>query len=456
MTEPGPDIALSILVADDEPVARTMLARLFRRRGWKVRTVASGESALKVLAAERFDVVLTDLVMEDVDGIRVLMEAKRRDPQVEVVVMTGHGTVETAIAAMKQGALHYVQKPLHPEEVTGLVQQAGIKRLLGRRVLELEAKAEHDALGRIVGTSLAIRNVRGLIEQIRTSDSNVMITGESGTGKELVARAIHATSRRNGHRFLAFNCASLSDDLLANELFGHERDAYTGATSSRVGLLESANGGTVFFDEVGDMSLTMQAKLLRVVQEREVLRVGSTKPVAVDIRIIAATNKDLERLVALRSFREDLYFRLNVIPIRMPALCERQQDVPLLAMHFLRRVQSTVGKSVRGISKEALDLLVQYRYPGNVRELENIIERAASLAQGAEVQVRDLPADMATLDLQTFRYDGERMKTLEDMDREYIRWVLDRVGNNKTRAAQILGIDRVSLYRKLKRGEILD
>ncbi|MFW5740708.1 MAG: sigma-54 interaction domain-containing protein, partial [Myxococcota bacterium] len=347
-------------------------------------------------------------------------------------------------------------KPLQPDEVRSLVRQAGAKKLLGRRVQELEQSAEGSALARIVGSSPAIRKVRALIDQIRASDSNVLITGESGTGKELVARAIHATSRRAKRRFLAFNCASLHEELLANELFGHERDAFTGATTARAGLLKAGDGGTVFFDEVGDMSLTMQAKMLRAVQEREILRVGGTRPVSVDIRIISATNKDLERLIGLRSFREDLYYRLNVIPIRMPALCERQDDIPLLAMHFLRRVEPTVGKSFEGFSDDAIEPLMRYRYPGNVRELENMVERAASLASGPRIEVGHLPPDLTTMDLQTFRYDGEEVKTLEELEREYIRWVLRRVGHNKTQAARLLGIDRVSLYRKLKRGEIIE
>jgi DNA-binding NtrC family response regulator len=451
-----PNESLTVLVVDDEAVARTMLGRLLRSQGCNVRLAANGRAALHALSESSFDVVLTDLVMDDVDGMRVLLEAKRRDQEVEVIVMTGHASVETAIEAMRKGAFHYLQKPLRPDDVRNLVRQAGQKKALSDRVRALEAGAQHDALSRIVGTSRAIRAVRGLIDQVRSSDSNVMITGESGTGKELVARAIHATSRRGGRGFVAFNCASLSDDLLANELFGHERDAYTGASSARAGLLESGQGGTVFFDEVGDMSLAMQAKLLRVVQEREVLRVGATKPIPVDIRIISATNKDLERLITLRSFREDLYFRLNVIPVRMPTLAERSEDIPLLAMHFLRRAQHTAGKRVDGFSEEALELLVRYRYPGNVRELENIVERAASLATHPTIEAGNLPADLTTMDLRTFRYESEQIKTLEEMEREYIRWVLDRVGHNKTKAAQLLGIDRVSLYRKLKRCEIIE
>jgi DNA-binding NtrC family response regulator len=243
---------------------------------------------------------------------------------------------------------------------------------------------------------------------------------------------------------------------LANELFGHEREAFTGASSARAGLLESGDGGTVFLDEVGDMTPTMQAKMLRVVQEREILRVGGIKPIPVDIRIIAATNKDLQRLIGLKLFREDLFFRLNVIPLRVPPLSERREDIPLLALHFLRRLESTIGKRVEGFTDAALEMLIDYHFPGNVRELENIVERAATLASGARVDVANLPPDMTAMDVRAFRYESEQIRTLDQVEREYIQWVLDRVDHNKTHAARLLGIDRVSLYRKLKKDHLVD
>jgi len=445
-----------VLVVDDEPVARKMLSRILTRDGYEVSVATGGEQAVRSLGAQRFDVVLTDLVMPGLDGLGVLREARRLDDGIEVILMTGHASVETAIEAMKVGAFHYVQKPLRPDEVRGLVRQACEKRQLRARVRALEGEAGRGGLHRIVGTSAAMQAIREQIEQIRASDSNVLITGESGTGKELVARAIHATSRRCKDKFVAFNCASFADDLLANELFGHEREAFTGASSARAGLLESGDGGTVFLDEVGDMTPAMQAKMLRVVQEREILRVGGTKPVAVDIRIISATNKDLQRLIGLKLFREDLFFRLNVIPLHVPPLSARREDIPLLAMHFLRRLEPTIGKHIEGFTDPALGMLIDYHFPGNVRELENIVERAATLATGERIDVANLPPDLTAMDVRAFRFDTEQVKTLEQVEREYIQWVLDRVGHNKTQAARLLGIDRVSLYRKLKKDHLVD
>ncbi len=445
---------LAVLVVDDESIARQMLTRILTRDGWQVTAVAGGAQALAALKSGTFDVVLTDLVMDEVDGLQVLEASRQLSPTTQVVVMTGHASVDTAIAAMKGGPFHYVQKPVRPDEVRLLMRQAADKRRLSSRVEHLETQLCKGAIARIIGKTEPIEAVRKLVARIRQSDSNVLITGESGTGKELVARAIHECSRRVGQAFVAFNCGAFTDELVANELFGHEKDAFTGATTARKGLLEVSDGGTVFFDEVGDMSLAMQSKLLRAVQEREIIRVGGTRPVAIDLRIIAATNKDLKKLISVGAFREDLFFRLNVIPIRMPSLAERRDDIPLLAEHFLAQARSRMGKHLTGFSADALEVLAGYRYPGNVRELENIVERAASMAAGERIETDDLPPDMTQLELRTFRYEGEDMRSLDELEAQYIRWVLDRVGNNKSRAAQILGIDRVSLYRKLRRREI--
>ena len=431
-----------------------MLARLLRQDGWAVTQAADGTEAIEALQRQLFDVVLVDLVMDGVDGLEVLAQAKRIDSATEVVLMTGHASVASAIEAIKRGAFHYLSKPLRPDEVRSLVLQAGAKRRLARRLQELESDERPRGVDRIVGISPAIERIRRLVVQIRDSVSNVVITGESGTGKELVARAIHDCSPRRDRRFLAFNCASFTDELLANELFGHERDAFTGASSARAGLLESANGGTVFFDEVGDMSLAMQAKLLRVVQERELMRVGGTRPLPVDIRIVGATNRDLKQMVTVGTFREDLYFRLNVISIQMPTLAQRSEDIPLLAMHFLRRVSERTGQQVEGFSDEALRVLARYDYPGNVRELENIVERGAALATAGRIDVADLPPDLAEPNTRTFRYPADRLQSIEELEREYIEWVLEQVGHNKSRAAQILGINRVSLYRRLRKRQV--
>ena len=421
-----------------------------RREGYSVVTQSSGEKARELVSRQVFDVVLTDLLLDGIDGLEIMTQARLRDPETEVIIITGHGSLDTAIEATKKGAFHYLQKPIRPDDVRSIVRQAVEKRKLARRVRDLEQKMETD-LPAIIGNSPAITAIKKLIRRIEGSDANVLITGESGTGKELAARSIHQTSRRKNNRFLAFNCASLTEELLANELFGHEKDAFTGATKTRPGLLESADGGTVFFDEVGDMSTAMQAKLLRAVQEKELLRVGATQTIPVDIRIIAATNKDLKNLCAAGIFRQDLYFRLNVISMRLPSLSERMEDIPLLASFFLKRSAMQAGKKIDGFSDEALGLLTRYPYPGNIRELENIIERATALAKGKRIETADLPPDLKEFNAFTYLRAAGGMKTLGDVEQEYIEWVLAQVSHNKSEAAKILGIDRVSLYRKLKR-----
>jgi DNA-binding NtrC family response regulator len=439
-----------ILIVDDEEVALNALGRIMRKEGYHVVTQSRGDKSKELLNRQKFDVVLTDLLLDTIDGLEIMAEAKRRDPETEVIIITGHGSVDGAIEATKKGAFHYLQKPIRPDEVRNIVRQAVQKRALIQKVRELENKVDGD-IPTIIGNSPKITAIKKLIRQIKGSDANVLITGESGTGKELVAKAIHQTSRRHQRRFLAFNCASFTEELIANELFGHDKDAYTGATQARTGLLESADGGTVFFDEVGDMSSSMQAKILRVVQEKELLRVGATKPIAVDIRIISATNKDLKNLCAAGIFRQDLYFRLNVIPMHLPSLIERREDIPLLATHFLKSSAKRAGKSLVGFSDLALGLLLNYGYPGNVRELENIIERATALAPAERIEPDDLPSDLKDFNAFTFHRKTDRMKSLEEIEQEYIQWVLDQLNHNKSEASKILGIDRVSLYRKLKR-----
>jgi DNA-binding NtrC family response regulator len=446
----------NILIVEDDAVGRRNLARILKKEGYGITCAATCGQALSALSKQRFDVVFSDLMLEeDGSGIDVLDAARRAGPDTEVIIITGYASVESAIKAMHKGAFHYLQKPFRAEEVRLLAERALEKTRLHNHVKQLEDEirtAENRPV--IVGKSEKIQSILRLIEQVGPTDANVLITGESGSGKELVASALHSKSQRARNRFLAINCASFTDELLANELFGHEKDAYTGATCARAGLLESADGGTIFFDEVADMPLPMQAKLLRVIQERELIRVGGTQPIPLSVRMIAATNKDLKNATAKGSFREDLYYRLNVIPIHMPALAERKEDIPLLAAHLLNRMLKFMNKSITGFTDEALKLLVGYEYPGNVRELENILERAAALCSGDVIGVQDLPPDLK--DVAIFRYDNQagRMKSMEELEREYILWVMNRVGHNKTHAANILGIDRASLYRKLKKYEL--
>jgi transcriptional regulator with PAS, ATPase and Fis domain len=295
-----------------------------------------------------------------------------------------------------------------------------------------------------------------MVSQIAPTDCNILIFGETGTGKELIARAIHQQSHRAEERFLAFNCGAFTEELLTNELFGHEKDAFTGATTTKIGLLEAANRGTVFLDEIGDMPQTMQVKLLRVIEERSLLRVGGTQPISVDIRIVAATNKDLNKEVETGAFRKDLFYRLNVVSLHLPPLAERRDDVPLLAHHFLKLYAKAQDKTIEGFSDEAMDILINYEFPGNIRELENIIERAVALCRDSLIIPKHLPQELEQYSFKVYRQQGERLPTLEENELDYILWVLKQANGNKTRAAEILGIDRVSLWRKLKRWDLTD
>lgn len=450
MTQETIDLNPRVLVVDDEILAVKSLKRLLSKDGYAVETATKGKKALELIAAKLFGVILTDLVIDDISGLDILAAAKERAAETEVIIVTGYASVDTAIQATKEGAFHYLQKPIRPDEVRNIVKRAAEKRELTARLHDLESRPEHE-FPSIIGNSPKIKGVKKLIRRIKDSEANVLISGESGTGKELVASAIHETSPRRNQKFIAFNCASFTEDLLANELFGHEKDAFTGATQCKPGLLETAHNGTVFLDEVGDMPNAMQVKLLRTIQEKEIIRVGGTQPVAVDIRIIAATNKNLKQLCANGYFRQDLFFRLNVIPIHMPNLSERREDIPLLSAYFLKRYSEKAGKPISRFSDEAIGMLSNYGYPGNIRELENIVEHAVSMAGGKTVTVDHLPKDLTDYDLYTFHRQTGSLKTLGELEKDYIRWVLDRMDNNKTEAARILGIDRVSLYRKLKR-----
>jgi len=444
------DNQISILVIDDEPIALKAISSILNAEGYDVKSTTKGQKAIDMVKTENFGVVLTDLLIDSVNGLDILAAAKERCSETEVIVLTGYASVDSAIQATKQGAFHYLQKPIRPDEVRNIVRRAVERLQLTAKIQQLQAGSKND-FPSIIGSSSKIVEIKKLIRRIKDSDSNVMITGESGTGKELVAKAIHETSRRRKEKFIAFNCASFTEDLIANELFGHEKDAFTGATRSVPGLLLSADKGTVFWDEVGDMPRGMQVKLLRVIQERELMRVGGTEPIPVDIRIIAATNKDLKKLCTSGYFRKDLFFRLNVIPIHMPNLNERREDIPLLGSHFLKQCAEKTGKTITGFSDEVIGRLGSYGYPGNIRELENIVEHAVSMVEGKIIKIENLPKDIMEYDFYTFHSQEEKLKSLGEMEKEYIRWVLDRVKHNKTKAAKILNIDRVSLYRKLKR-----
>ncbi|OQX08095.1 MAG: Fis family transcriptional regulator [Desulfobacteraceae bacterium IS3] len=445
-----------ILIADDEAIARDNLRYILNRQGgYDIVTVESGARAIEEIRTQEFDLVLTDLRMQTVDGMKVVEFVKERSPDTEVIVITGYATVATAVEAMQKGAYHYVAKPYNIDEVRILVRQALEKRALHREVRELRHQIEcQQTTPLLIGNDPKMQSVRSTIEQIAPTDCNVLILGETGTGKELVAKTIHQLSLRAEKRFLAVNCGAFTEDLLTNELFGHEKEAFTGARGVKKGLLETAHGGTVFLDEIGDMPLSMQVRLLRVLQERKFMRVGGTQEIATDIRIIAATNKDLLTEVENGKFRQDFYYRLNVITLNIPPLSERKESIPLLCQHFLRKFSQSYGKNITQIADEVMNVLLSYEFPGNVRELENIIERAVALSNTDTIEIRHLPPDLQRLPLGFQRQ--RKFMTLEENEKEYILWILEQANQNKTKAAEILGIDRVSLWRKLRRYHIDD
>lgn len=447
----------TVLIVDDERIARENLAHVIAKEGHRVVVAENGEKALRELEKQTFDLVLTDLRMESIGGMAVLERCKEISPTTEVIIITGYASVSSAVEAMQKGAYYYLPKPFKLDEVRHLVRNALERRFLRREVQELRRQvAEGTPKSPLIGRSAKMQALQRMIEQIAPTDCNVLILGETGTGKELVARTIHQLSHRADKRFLAINCAAFSEELLANELFGHEKEAFTGARNVKLGLLEAASGGTVFLDEVGDMPLSMQAKLLRVLQEKRLMRVGGTEEIAVDIRVVAATNKDLSKEMVSKKFRQDLYYRLNVVTLYVPPLAERKEDIPLLCRHFLEKAAANQGKDVRDMAPEVLDTLLRYEFPGNVRELENMIERAVALAQGPTILVEHLPPDLQQITLRMNRPPFREFLTLEEAEKEYILWVLKKVRGNRTRAAEILGINRASLWRKLKAYDLQD
>ncbi|WP_028318661.1 sigma-54-dependent transcriptional regulator [Desulfobulbus elongatus] len=441
----------TILVVDDEPIARDNLAHIIAKDGHAVRVAADGREAVAILRKEEVDLVLTDLCMQGIDGMAVLEEAKQLWPAVEVVVITGHASVDTAVEAMRKGAYHYVAKPFKINELRAIVDKALEKSLLRREIRSLREQVDAGrGSGRIVGQSPKMQALRETINQVSQLDCNVLVQGETGTGKELVARTIHELSPRARKRFVAFNCGVFTEELITSELFGYERGAFTGAGKAKKGLLEMAEGGTVFFDEVGELPLAMQVKLLRVLQERTLIRVGGTEEIAVDFRVLAATNKDLKREVEAGTFRSDLYYRLDVLTIAVPSLAERKEDIPLLARHFLAK-HARPGRPVPLLSPEAERRLLFYDYPGNIRELENIAQRMLITCDGDVIEAQHLAAVFGDSEGVAVRDQREDWHTLEEHEKQYILEVLDEVEGNRSAAVKILGIDRVSLWRKIKR-----
>ena len=447
-----PDNVGPVLVVDDELEMRTLLQDVLQDEGLRVTVAANGSEALKQLGEEYYAVVLTDLRMQEMQGIDLLREIKRTYPDINVIVMTAFGSVDTAIEAMKEGAYDYLTKPVKNEELLRVTNRAVREAALRREVtlLRREVLKEY-SFHQILGKSKPMREVFDLIRRIADSVTNVLITGESGTGKELVAKAIHYNSDRRDAPFVPVNCAAIPDLLLESELFGHLKGAFTDAKADKRGLFEEAQKGTLFLDEISELPVMLQSKLLRAIQEREVRRVGATRSVSVDVRIIAATNVNLAEAIKAKQFREDLYYRLNVIEMRLPPLRERKEDIPLLVEAFLRRCAETRRKGVKGMTESALALLIDYHWPGNVRELENVIERAVTLTLQDQIISDDLPSTIQGTrgDRRLIDEATERTRSLGEVEQEYILRIMDKTGGNKYQAAQILGIDRKTLYRKL-------
>ncbi|HEY7726562.1 MAG TPA: sigma-54 dependent transcriptional regulator [Anaeromyxobacteraceae bacterium] len=459
-----------VLVVDDEPTLLKALEALLRKKGYDVTGLESPIAATQRLAQEDFDVALLDVKMPELSGLELLTAVKHRRPEVEVIMMTGHATVETALAAVKAGAYDYLTKPFEDVELVAraVAKAAERKHLFDRnRQLERELREKEGTAGDgIVGTSGAIRDVIRMIDAVAYSAATVLITGESGTGKELVARGLHNKSPRRAHPFVALNCGALTETLLESELFGHVKGAFTGAQRDQKGLFDAADGGTIFLDEIGDIPPATQVRLLRVLQEGEIKRVGSADAIRVDVRVIAATHRDLPKLVKAGRFREDLFYRLNVIAIPLPSLRDRIEDVPLLAHHFLRRYTERLAKKVKTLSPEAVELLCGYRWPGNVRELENAIERAVVLSRGESITpvdlppaitgrtaplIRDIPAGADESAWLTMSYATAKEQALRRFEKMYVEALMKACDNNISAAARKAGMDRSNFKRVLRK-----
>jgi len=447
-----------ILVIDDDQSMCELLQESLERSGWQVEWRTRGDEGLELVREKDFDVVITDVNLENMSGHDLCRMLTENRPDTPVIVITAYGNMSSAIAAIRAGAYDFINKPIDMAQLAHVIDRAVQHRHLREEVKRLTSEASRSGrgVGSLTGESRAMRKVYDLIRRVADTDTTVLLSGESGTGKELVARALHTESARANQPFVAINCAAVPASLLESELFGHMKGAFTDAKNTRKGLLEQASGGTLLLDEIGEMPLEMQPKLLRVLQERQVRPVGGNAVVPVDCRIIAATNRDLESEVEEQRFREDLYYRLNVVQIHIPPLRARGNDVLVLAQHFVRKFAERMGKGVTGISSEAAKKLLDYDWPGNVRQLENSMERAVTLTRFEQITVEDLPERISRYEgsrVTLGDIDSEHMLTLEELEKRYIERVLKAAQGNKTQAAKLLGVDRRTLYRKLERYE---
>jgi len=445
-----------VLIVDDEEQMRELLAKVLEKNGYQVTTAGDGGQALTLLEKEPMDLVVTDVRMPGLDGMEALKAIKELNPEIVVIIMTAFGSIDQAVQAVKEGAYDYINKPFKIDEMLLTIKKALEERRLRHEVTalrhELHTRYHFENL---IGKSRAMQEVFSLIEQVASSRSTMMIYGKSGTGKELVARAIHYNSLRANKAFVPVNCAAIPSELLESELFGHEKGSFTGAIATKVGKFELATGGSLFLDEVGSMRLDLQAKILRALQEREIERVGGTRTIKIDVRVIAATNRDLKKAVEEGTFREDLYYRLNVVPITLPPLRQRRDDIPLLVEHFIAKYNREFNRRVKGFSAGATAALYQYDWPGNVRELENVIERAVALAQSESISLRELPLDISILGrdmIEDIQKVGLSLRQARShFEKQYILNILEKVQWNQTEAARLLGLHRNTLLWKLQR-----
>ena len=441
-------MAFKILVAEDEEITLKHLLYTLGNEGYEVLGAKNGREAFDRMNSDHFDLLITDVKMPGMSGIELLEKVKDAQSDVEVMIITGFGSVGDAVDAMKRGAYDYITKPFNLDELVIKVRKISEKKKLKKENTALKAFFGMNKKVSIIARSESMKDILRLIDGIQDSDCNILLTGETGVGKSLLAKIVHFTSRRQEMPFLSINCATLTEELLASELFGHERGAFTGAVRTKQGLVEIADTGTLFLDEIAEMSPNLQAKLLKVIEEGEFFRVGGTRPIKVDVRFIAATNQMVKNAIAEGRFREDLYYRLNVMEIFIPPLRDRKEDIEPLSEYFLKKhILSSKGK-VTAFKKESLSILKSYSYPGNVRELENIIERAVILEKGALISLESLPQTLKMFQIETI--EPERIRTLDELNRDYAEKVLDYVGGNRSKAAELLGISRTSLWRILK------